>query len=119
MQVVLFWLKDLAMKHSHPPLSGYLLNRSNDYEIVPVFIGKHSEARAIDLHSILPTTLYLPPSLSPFVYEWPIAGCELYIVDTGRSFQSFIKHCALCFYSYGAVKITYLSKNCVIELSKG
>ena len=96
-----------------PPGADYLADqvRQGHPEIVIIFMGKDAFNRAIHLKPYLPTTLYFPLYESPYNYRWPVFGCEIYLVDTQISKLSFIQTCAICFFSFGATKINYISRN--------
>jgi len=81
------------------------------YKIVLIFMGQNGWSRCQSMQSFYPLTLCLPPRSSPSNFKWPVLGCELYLIDTGCSQDSFIKFCALNFFSSGALKVNYVSVN--------
>jgi len=78
-------------------------------EIGIIFMGFHAEHKARSFLPILPCTMYLPHSASPYGYSWPVHGCEIYLVDTGGSQSSFIRTFAMHLFTNGAEQVNYLS----------
>jgi hypothetical protein len=80
-------------------------------EIAIIFMGQHAEMRARGFFPDLPYTMYLPFKTSPYAYTWPVNGCEIYLVDTSHSSDSFLKTFVMCLFMQGAVIINYLSSH--------
>jgi hypothetical protein len=109
-------MKPLAPYGTH--LVSRLRNKS-PYEIVLIFMGKKGSERAASFQPHLPFTLYLPHQVSPLKFEWPLRNCDVYLVDTDHSQLSFVRFCALTFFSHGANKITYVSPSKSYVIEKG
>lgn len=104
------------------PLGEYLVKeiKYNGYKgSVVVFMGERAQIIATKLHPFVPSTLYLPPFTSPYHFRWPVLDCGVYLVDTGNSKFSFIRYCALCFFSYGAKFVYFQSRNKDFNFEKG
>lgn len=112
----------MKMIKSLAPCGHYLQSqifRGSIQEVVIIFMGKFSLERSLDFQDVLPYTLCLPPSTSPADYIWPLTNSEVYLVDTGSSSFSFIRFCALCFFSYGAKLVRYISASQSFVIEKG
>lgn len=102
-------MKDLA------PYGQYLFDHPSSYQIAIIFMGYNGAWRAHSFQPDLPYTLYLPFKSSPYDFYWPLANCDVYLVDTGNSQNFFIKQCVLCFVNHGALNVMYISKDRVIN----
>lgn len=91
---------------------------AGEKEIVPIFMGPRAQILFESLLPHIPTCTYLPQLSSPYEYIWPIHGCDIYLVDTGRSSKSFIKTCVLCFRQHGANEIVYICKSFVQKFKR-
>jgi hypothetical protein len=54
-------------------------------------------------------TLILPPKSSPLDYEWPVNGCDILMIATSNFSQEYIESFAQLLFSYGAIKVTFIS----------
>lgn len=84
----------------NPP--GYIFD---PFPMLFVWIGKFSYERHKEYLSIFKNSFWLPHLDSPKNYKWPVNNCEVYLIDCGKSQESFIKFCAKCFLSQGAHKV--------------
>ena len=78
-------------------------------EIAIIFMGANAEKHAKNFLSHLPFTMYLPFKTSPFRFSWPVHNCEVYLVDTSVSSESFLKSFVMNLFLEGASLIHYLS----------
>ena len=102
------------------PLAPYgkFIQQNNPFHAAIIFIGKVAIERAEQFQAILPYTLCLPYPDSPSNYFWPLDNCDVYLVDTGQSKDSFIQYCALTFFGYGANVVRYISAKRVLILER-
>lgn len=83
---------------------------ANQKEIALIFMGQKGQQRAQSFLPELPYTLYLPFRSSPYAYQWPVNGCETYLIDTDSSSSSFLNTFVVCLFKHGATQINYLSQ---------
>lgn len=99
-------------------LPPYADSLDNNYQTVLICIGALAWDNAKDLRSHIPYVLVLPPWTSPTRYSWPVQGKEVYIIDSGKTPESFLRFCAVHLFSYGADAIHYVSAHSVINFEK-
>jgi hypothetical protein len=54
-------------------------------------------------------TLVLPPHTSPLLYEWPVYGCDIMIIETTLVPTTEIEHLVKVLFSYGATGVSLVS----------
>jgi hypothetical protein len=86
--------------------------------IAIVFMGNLSWKAAESFQEHFPCTMCLPPKTSPYRYRWPLYQCEVYLVDTGRSSNDFVRQCVACFFGHGARLIHYFSRSAMQTFRK-
>lgn len=104
-----------------PPFGHYLLKQitnGTQYAAI-IFMGNHAESRAVSFQDHLPYTCYLPTGTHPKRYQWPVAGCRVYLIDTSNSSGEFVKTCVLCLLEYGATRVDYFSSKSHQVFTKG
>lgn len=76
---------------------------------VYLFIGKKAWERAKAASFMRPTrTLCLPPEKTPMDYIWPVAMCDILIIDTGTPDENFVHDLVAVLFSYKAVVVRYI-----------
>jgi len=56
-------------------------------------------------------TLILPYGQSPLLYEWPVNGCDILMIETSPIDTEYIENFANLLFSYGAIKIVLINVN--------
>jgi hypothetical protein len=56
-------------------------------------------------------TLVLPPHHTPLIYEWPVNGCDILMIETSPLETEFIENFVNLLFSHGATKIVLINFN--------
>ena len=63
-------------------------------------------------------TLILPPSEFPIIYDWPVKGCDILMIETTPCDTGSIENLVDILFIYGAEKITLISTDFLSTLYK-
>lgn len=56
-------------------------------------------------------TLILPPKDHPLIYDWPVCGCDILIIETSPQNETFIQELVSILFAFDADKVTFISHN--------
>lgn len=63
-------------------------------------------------------TLILPPAHSPLIYDWPVNGCDILMVETSPVDTDYIETLVSILFSYGALIVRLISNNFLLTVYK-
>ncbi len=63
-------------------------------------------------------TLILPPNESPLIYDWPVNGCDILMIETSPIDTESIEHLVAILFGNGATKVTLISFDFLLTIYK-
>ena len=63
-------------------------------------------------------TLILPPNHSPLIYDWPVNGCDILMIETTPIDTDYIENFVDILFSHGAMKVTLIDINLLSTIYK-
>lgn len=105
-----------------PPYGKTLFELQKSHQLplndVYLFVGHYAWYKAKSFQISRPTTLCLPPYLSPFTYVWPVQKCDMLLFDTGNCDENYIEDIVLSLLRYDANIVRYISPDYLLTIFK-
>jgi hypothetical protein len=92
------------------PLKALLQSGQIPLNNVYVYIGNLSWEKGKSSSICRPErTLILPPSDNPVIYDWPVKGCDILIIETSMLLPAFIEDVVYILFRHEAIKVTSIA----------
>lgn len=100
-------LRDLLARGEHPISDVYLFLGQQAWEY-----GKRSTIMRVS------RTIVLPPDKHPDVYDWPVIGCDILMIETSPLETDYIETIAQTVFSHGANTVHLISNDLSLTIYK-
>lgn len=101
------------------PLRELLQSGQSTDNSIYLYIGDYAWDKGKNSSIMRPSrTLILPPNESPLVYDWPVYGCDILLIETSLFDTDYIEHFVHLLLSYGATKVVLIAVNLLITTYK-
>ena len=101
------------------PLKLLIDNNQIPNNSVYVYVGNKAwEKGKLSSLSRPDRTLALPPNHSPLLYDWPVNGCDILIIETSQTDMEYVETLVKILFSHRATKVTLLSFDLFITIYK-
>lgn len=92
------------------PLKALLQSGQLPDNSVYLYIGNQAwDKGKLSSYSRPTRTLILPPKYHPLLYDWPVSGCDILIIETSPLTETFIQELVSILFAFDADKAALIS----------